>query len=151
MDELQKPETNPVIPNLILLKVLCVMTFIGSGMGFISYGLIGLIYDFFSHNLSLIPDEQNREMIATMLAAGKPFFFLNAILFMGSFTGAYQLWKMKRSGFHFYTISQILLLILPMIFMKGFSMPFTNILLSLIFIFGYYGFLKFMKPEQEVQ
>jgi hypothetical protein len=146
MDE-QKQEPIPTEagPSLVLLKILCVITFIGSGLGLISYGIIGLIHSYFSSNLALIPDEQNRELIAMMLSAGRMFFFLNAILYTVSFAGALMLWRMKKLGFHLYTVSQILLLILPLAFIKGFPMPGTNIFLTLLFIWGYSGFLKFMK------
>jgi len=145
MDEQQEPLPTETIPNLVLLKILCIITCIGSGLGLISYGIIGMIHDFFSRNLSLIPDEQNRELIAMLLSAGRTFFFLNAFLYAASFAGAILLWRLKKTGFHLYTASQLLLLILPMAFIKGFPMPGTNIFLTILFIWGYSGFLKFMK------
>jgi hypothetical protein len=146
MDE-QQPNPIPTDtgPSLVLLKILCVITFIGSGLGFLSYGIIGLIHSFFSSNLSLIPDEQNRELIGMLLSAGRMFFFLNAILYAVSFAGALLLWRMKKLGFHLYTASQLLLLILPMAYIKGFPMPGTNIFLTILFIWGYSGYLKLMK------
>jgi len=146
MDE-QQPSLipNKVSPNFVLLKILCVITFIGSGLGFLSYGIIGLIHSFFSSNLSLIPDEQNRELIEMMLSAGRMFFFLNALLYAVSFAGAILLWRLKKLGFHLYAASQLLLLILPMAYIKGFPMPGTNIFLTILFIWGYSGFLKVMK------
>lgn len=144
MDE-QQPIPNEAGPSLVLLKILCVITFIGSGLGLLSYGIIGLIHGFFSSNLSLIPDEQNRELISMMLSAGRIFFFLNALLYAVSFAGALLLWKMNKLGFHLYTASQLLLLILPMLYIKGFPMPGTNIFLTVLFIWGYSGFLKLMK------
>jgi hypothetical protein len=145
MDEQQQPTPNEAVPNLVLLKILCVFTFVGSGLGLFSYGVIGLIHDFFSTNLALIPDEQNRELIALMLSAGRTFFFLNAFLYAVSFAGAIWLWQMKKNGFHLYTASQLLLLILPMAYIKGFPMPGTNIFLTILFVWGYSGFMKFMK------
>ena len=146
MDEQEQPlPPIPVGPNIILLKILCIFTFAGSGLGLLSYGTIGLIHSFFSSNLALIPDQQNRELIEMMLSAGRLFFFLNAILYAVSFAGAVLLWRMKKMGFHLYTASQLLLLILPLAYIKGFPMPGTNIFLSVVFIWGYSGFLKYMK------
>jgi hypothetical protein len=145
MDEQQELQPKEIVPNLVLLKILCVFTFIGSGLGFISYGIIGLIHSFFSANLSLIPDEQNRELIKMLLSAGRLFFFLNAILYAVSFVGALFLLRLKKTGFHLYTASQLLLLILPMAFIKGFPMNGATIFLTLLFIVGYFGFLKHMK------
>jgi hypothetical protein len=146
MDEQEQPlAPNPLGPNIILLKILCVFTFVGSGLGLLSYGTIGLIHSFFSSNLALIPDEQNRELIEMMLSAGRLFFLLYCILYAVSFAGAVLLWKMKKIGFHLYTASQLLLLILPLAYIKGFPMPGTNIFLSVVFIWGYSRFLKYMK------
>ena len=144
MDE-QQPIPKEAQPNLLFLKILCVITFVGSGLGFLSYGIIGLIHDFFAKNLSLIPDEQNRELIGMLLSAGRTFFFLNTLLYATSFAGALLLWRMNKTGFHLYTASQLLLLILPLLYIKGFPMPGTSIFLTIIFIWGYSGFLKFMK------
>jgi len=141
----QQPVPNEAGPSLVLLKILCVITFVGSGLGLLSYGIIGIIHSYFSDNLTLIPDEQNRELISMMLSAGRTFFFLNAVLYAVSFAGALLLWRMKKIGFHLYTASQLLLLILPLAYIKGFPMPGTNIFLTVLFIWGYSGFLKFMK------
>jgi hypothetical protein len=144
MEEQQQPSQKEASPNTVLLKILCVFTFVGSGLGLVSYGLIGLIHNFFSNNLNLIPDEQNRELIQLMLSAGRLFFFLNALLYLVSFVGALLLWRMKKIGFHFYTASQLIILILPLLYIKGFPMPGVSIFLTLLFIWGYAGFLKYM-------
>jgi hypothetical protein len=140
--EIRPPE---IMPNLLLLKILCIFTFIGSGLGSLSYGLIGLLHGFFSENLSLVPDEKNREMIALMLTGGRFFFYLSSLFYGISFAGALLMWKMRKAGFHMYTASQLLILILPMAFIKGFPMPGFTIFLTLAFVWGYYGFLKLMK------
>jgi hypothetical protein len=145
MEEQQDVPQNEPVPNLVLLKILCVFTFVGSGLGLLSYGIIGLIHTYFSNNLNLIPDEQNRQLIELMLSAGRLFFFLNAILYSVSFAGAILLWRMKKVGFHLYTASQLLLLILPLAYIKGFPMPGVSIFLTLLFIWGYAGFIKYMK------
>ena len=145
MDEQLRPNPGETTPNLTLMRILCVFTFVGSGLGLISYGIIGLVHNYFSANLNLIPDEQNRELIELMLSAGRTFFFLNAALYAISFAGAVFIWQMRKVGFHLYTASQLLLLILPLLYIKGFPMPGITIFLTILFIWGYSGFLKFMR------
>ncbi|MEI6062062.1 MAG: hypothetical protein WCR72_15275 [Bacteroidota bacterium] len=145
MEDQQQPTPTEAVPNSVLLKILCTFTFVGSGLGFISYGIIGLLLNLFAANLSQIPDEQSRELFKMLLPAGRPFFFLNALLYAVSFAGAVFLWRMKKAGFHMYAASQLLLLILPLAYIKGFPTPGLSIFLTLIFIWGYSGFLKFMK------
>jgi hypothetical protein len=145
MDEQQQNPSNDSSPNLILLKILCVFSFIGSGLGFLSFGVILLAYGYFTSNLSLIPLEQNRELIELLLSGGRPFFALSALFYGISFSGVFLLWKMKRIGFHLYAVSQILLLIVPLVYVKGYPMSPGTIFLSVLFIIGYGIYLKYMK------
>jgi hypothetical protein len=145
MEEQPQLPQNKSGPSLVLLKILCVFTFVGSGLGFFSFGIIALGHGYFLKNLALIPLEQNRDLIELLLSAGRIFFLLNAILYAVSFVGALLLWKMRKVGFHLYTISQILLLIIPLAYIQGFPMAAGTIFLTVLFIWGYSGFLKFMK------
>jgi uncharacterized membrane protein YqjE len=130
--------------NITLLKVLCVFSFIGSGLGFLSYGIIGLVHGYFSTNTMLIADEQNRQLIEMLLSAGRLFFFANAALYGLSLAGAILIWQFRKLGFHLYTTSQLVLLLLPMIFIKGFPVTGVSIFLTLLFVWAYSGFLKIM-------
>ena len=144
MDDQQKQLPPENMPKLTLLKVLCVFTFIGSGFLVFSYSVIGFAYDYFSQHLDLIPDQQNRELIEMLLSGGRLFFILCAILYACSFIGALLMWRMHKVGFHFYTASQLFLLILPMVFIKGYPMSGPTIVITFVFIWGYGMFLKVM-------
>jgi hypothetical protein len=131
-------------PKIRILKILCIFTFVGSGLGTLSYGFIGTFYNIF---ITLTPSslgEEQQEIIRMLLSGGRYFFFTNALLYSLSFTGAFMMYKFKRSGFHYYTISQILILITPLAFINGFQMPGINVLLTALFILAYAGFVKLM-------
>lgn len=144
MEENPLKNDNYMVPNLALLKTLCILTFVGSGLGCISYGIIGLMHDFFAQNTRLIPDEQNRELITVMLSAGRPFFAITSLLYAISFAGALWMWRLRKPGFHMYAASQLLLLIIPMAMIKEFPMPGLTILITIAFIWMYSRFLKVM-------
>jgi hypothetical protein len=134
-----------VPPQLGFLKVLCILTFIGSGAALFAYFVIGAFYDIFlSADMKLLGDDE-KEMIRMMLSAGKLFFLLSALLYGVSLYGSILMWKLRKLGFHLYAVAQIVLLILPLLFIKGFRMPFVTILVTVTFIFGYATFLKSMK------
>ncbi|HOW30743.1 MAG TPA: hypothetical protein PLP88_04195 [Bacteroidales bacterium] len=146
MEEQHNPQPEPSItPQTGLLKFLCVLTFIGSGLALFAYFIIGAFYNIFlSADMGALGEDE-KELIKMMLSAGRTFFLLSAFLYCISLYGAIMMWKLRKTGFHLYTTAQIILLILPLVFIHGFRMPFATILVTVVFIFGYATFLKSMK------
>jgi hypothetical protein len=139
------PSNNPNLePRIRILKFLCILTFAGSGLGTLSYGFIGTFFNIFKSLTPSTLGQEQQEIIHLLLSGGRFFFIANALLYSVSFTGAYMMYKFKKAGFHYYTVSQILILISPLAFIKGFQMPAVNVLLTALFIFAYAGFVKMM-------
>ena len=66
------------------------------------------------------------------------------MIYAGAFTGAFMMWKLKKTGFHVYTVSQIFLVLSPMYF---FHLPvpyLLDVILSGMFIILYSYNLKYM-------
>jgi hypothetical protein len=85
------------------------------------------------------------EINLSFLLEIKPVFFLiQAALYFLSLFGALQMFKLRKVGFHLYAVSQILLLIIPKVFIPVLPFPFFELLVSTVFIFLYYKNLKFM-------
>jgi len=138
------PGPPPVIrPNL--LTILCILTFINGGLTFISSIFVGAFFDQF---VVIATDFAEKFKIPglEMITQGRPlFFFVNALLYAVSITGAVMMWGLRKNGFHVYTISQILLILAPMYF---FSLPapsIFDIILSGTFVALYATHLKIMK------
>jgi hypothetical protein len=146
MDNQQNTEPLQETPRQFgFLKFLCILTFVGSGLAIFSYFVIGVFYEIFlSANMKQL-GENEQELIKIMLSAGKVFFLLSAFIYAISLYGAVLMWKLRKIGFHLYAVAQIILLILPLLFIHGFKMPFITILVTVTFIFAYSTFLKFMK------
>jgi hypothetical protein len=144
-DPISPQEDQNYAPRLRFLKMLCILTFAGSGLGLFSYGMIGAFYNLFLKTIPSALGEDQQQVIELLLSGGRNFFLLNALLYAVSLRGAYLMFNLKRKGFHFYTISQLFILISPMLFIKGFQMPWMTVLLSVLFIFAYSGFLKIMR------
>ncbi len=130
-----------------MLTVLCILTFIGSGLNFISSFAISVFFDTFTAILSsnAIPDiysEIMSQAVVLMEKGGPVYYALSAVLYVGSIVGAALMLNLKKTGFHIYTISQILLLLIPIPFriMQGF--PFFAVLLTGIFVLLYYFELR---------
>jgi hypothetical protein len=127
-----------------LLNILCILTFIGSGMNFFSSLMISLFYDQFT----IFAEEFSKSFHLPgleMLLEGKSIFFaVSAIIYVGSICGAYLMWKLKKTGFHVYTIFQILLILSPMYFLHLSSPSLPDLILSGTFIILYGSNLKYM-------
>ncbi len=145
MEELTQPQLPEAQPKrTTMLTTLCILTFIGSGMQLFSSLVIAGFYDLFvqiaqefAEKFKMPGMEQLREV--------KPLFFvISALLYAGSVAGAVFMMRMKKTGFHIYTISQILLILSPMYFMHLSSPGAFDILFSGLFIFLYSMNLKFM-------
>ncbi len=139
----QKPEE--AAPRLTFFRILLITSFIGSGLGFISFLFCGIFFDSLGPAMETSTLALQRDLMLVLMAAGRWYFLSNGILFGFSLYGAIQLWKLRKVGFHFYTMSQIAILIVPLLFIKGYNDALPQAMLSAAFIFAYATHLRFMK------
>jgi hypothetical protein len=139
------PAREQPVTRTMLLTVLCILTFIGSGLNVISGLAIGTFFDQFVKVAADLAETYKLPGME-MITEGTPgFFFISALLYSGSVAGALMMWRLLRTGFHIYTISQILLIIAPMYFysISGPSLP--DLILTGLFVILYSMNLKLMK------
>lgn len=125
-----------------LLTVLCILTFIGSGLAAFSNMFIYLSFD----EVRYIFDDYGFDFpeLEMIFSGGKTFFMGGFILYILSLAGALQMWKLKKIGFHLYTAAQIFILLLPVVSLKSYPFSFFGLFITAAFIYGYYSQLKFM-------
>ena len=86
----------------------------------------------------------------TLLTSINPIYYLfTLVLFVGSLIGVLRMFKWDKRGFHIYSISQILLLIVASVYVYPLQhpSPFTyDLLITIMFILMYY--LYFKRKEQ---
>lgn len=144
-------EQKPAKPTLLL--VLCVLTFIGSGINIFSNFITAAFFDMVCSMMDASPMFKSIEgmddVLDTIVAAGPFYYAIVAVLSAVSFIGALLMFRLKKSGFHFYAAAQILLLILPFLFGLGtFSDIKFPLLLTILFVGGYATQLKYMTPHK---
>lgn len=127
------------------LTVICILTFIFSGLSSISFLFCSLYYANLPELIKNSPFSKDVPGIDALTHAGIWFYILNSILYGISLAGAIVMFRLRKVGFHLYTVSQILLLILPMVYMPGFKSDFSNITLTTVFILIYASNLRIMK------
>jgi hypothetical protein len=130
-----------------LLSILCVLSFIGSGLAAVSSFITYLFHDVVVN--AIATGEFDEELLALDFFASisKEYFILHGLLMVVSFTGVWHMWNMRRSGFHLYALSQILVLIVSTIYLynpAGIS-PMFDMLLTTLFILLYLRFRPIME------
>lgn len=124
MNEIKTNRTN-------LLSALCILTFIESTTSFIGYFLAALFFEQASELIIKYSNWHSAEAISPLY-----FTFLMALSAI-SLTGAIRMWKLHRDGFFIYTISQLLFLFLPVIWIDRNAFSVTGAIFTVVFVAGY--------------
>ena len=141
------------------LTVICILTFIFSGLSFVSYLFYTLNYNYLSEYnnqyLELIKNspylkglfdvEVMTKTLDLLTGTSVWFYILTTLLYSASLGGAILMFRLKKVGFHAYTVAQIMLLIIPLIYMPGFKTDFSNVIITVVFILIYATHLRIMK------
>lgn len=131
-----------------VFKVFLILSMLYGGLSvfsnFVVYGSIDFIRQTFEgkDKISFMGMDLD---LSLFMNIDKNFFLFQSILYLFSFGGALYMWKGHKFGFHFYTVSQILLLIISTIFLTGMPFPIFDILLTAIFIYVYAKNLRTLK------
>jgi hypothetical protein len=125
-----------------LLTVLCILTFVGSGMNFFSSIIIATFYGAFTEVARTLAEKFSLPGIDLILESPPAFFFTSGVLYLASLAGALLMWNLRKTGFHIYTISQILLILAPMYFLKLQGPSLFDIIFSGMFVVLYAVNLK---------
>lgn len=131
-----------------LLTFLCVLSFVGSGLGAVSN-----LFVYFNHSVILeMLDEETFKTIGynfdLFAKIDRNYFILTGLLQIISFNGVRFMWKMRRAGFHLYAIAQLMMLIVSTIYIykPANSFPMLDLLLTTVFILL---FLRFRDQMQQ--
>ncbi len=143
--QLEGDDNGNVLKRTGFLTTLCILSFAGGGMEFLS----NIILYLFHEPIKAILNQQGGEalfgvqMDFDLLLSVSPLFFLSQAIFsLMSVTGVALMWRLNKTGFHIYTIAQIVLLIIPKLFFSGIPFPWFELSVSFIFVYFYGKSLK---------
>ena len=128
-----------------MLRILLVLSIIYGAMMFFS-GLtmavaLPSLDTLYRANPSLLPDTlftmwERMAAVPRLLYAGM------AALSLMSVVGCVLMWNIRRSGFHFYAIAQLLMLVLPLLFLGTGYLGLGDVMFTALFLLVYYLQLK---------
>jgi hypothetical protein len=140
----EDPKPMPVIRPKGLLFI-CILTFIFSGLSFFSFFFCSLFYSHLPEIIKASPFTKEVPGIEGLADASIWFYILNTLFYGVSLAGAILMLLIRKVGFHLYAVSQLLLLIIPMIFIQGYKGDFSGFALTGIFILIYYSYMRQIK------
>ena len=135
-------EDNKYTANLKTLHVLLVISFIVSGLYFLSELVSGL-------TLPWMPDQWNI-LLERSLSIPQWYYLLCALLDAISVIGLVLMWRLRRNGFHCYALSKLLLMLMPLLFLDRSYVGAGNIMLGVLFIVYYYYLMRILTSSTDV-
>ncbi|WP_372950628.1 hypothetical protein [Mariniphaga sp.] len=114
-----------------LLSALCLLSFIGSSIGFIGYFLAALFFEKTSELIIKYSSWHSTDAISPV------YFTLLMALFAISLTGAIRMWKLHCDGFFLYVFAQLAILFVPVLWIDWQAFSTTNAIFTLVFVGGY--------------
>ena len=99
-------------------------------------------------------------LLQARLSINPIYYLFTALLYVGSLIGVVKMFKLQRTGFHIYSISQMLILIVTVIYIyskQGSAGFFNEFLMTVMFILLYHLYLKRIendptaKREQDIR
>ncbi|MCW3102530.1 MAG: hypothetical protein JWO09_970 [Bacteroidetes bacterium] len=128
------------------LTVLCILTFISCGLGIMRSLIITPLADFMIDIVKQSPkyDADMYTELFTLLKAGWGYYLVNLLLVLLELTGAVMMWNLKKNGFHFYTIANILLLYIPVTWL-GLEFNYFEGFLTAAFVTMYAMQMRYMR------
>lgn len=145
MENIEILNENEAPKRPMFLTVLCILTFISSGIGSITALLTPLFSDTIIEFLQNSPNYDEVAMAETVAAlqAGYGFYLIVSVLAVCSLVGAILMWKLKKIGFHIYAISNLVALFIPMLMLSS-PISWPAIMITAVFITMYAVHLKLM-------
>jgi hypothetical protein len=122
-----------------LLTALCILTFIGSSTSFIGFFLASVFFEKTSELIIKYSSMHSVEAISPL------YFTLFMVLSAVSLVGAIRMWKLHRDGFFLFTISQLVILFLPVIWLGWNTFSVTGAIFTAVFVAGYAMNWKYLK------
>ena len=121
------------------LTALCILTFIGSSIGFIGFFLASLFFETTSELIIKYSSWHSVDAISPI------YFTILMALYAFSLIGAIRVWKFHRDGIILYTIAQLIILFLPAIWINWNAFSVANTISTIIFLVGYGVYWKRLK------
>ena len=77
-----------------------------------------------------------------MIETPRSFYLWSALLYAVSLTGVILMWNLRKLGFHLYTLAQLFVLVITVLFLGKERLLLGDVMFTLLFIISYYVSLR---------
>lgn len=127
------------------LKILLVLSILSAASNFLSHLMMALflpaLNTFYNSHPGLLPAEFYA-LWEQMSTVPRPYYAGMALLSALSLMGCIMMWKLHRPGYHCYAIAQLLMLVLPLLFLGKGYLGVGDVMFTALFLLIYYLMLK---------
>lgn len=128
------------------LCILLVLSIIYGAMMFFScFGLavaMPALNNFYSAHPDILEEFHATTAWESLAAVPRPFFVAMSLFALLSVVGCVLMWNLRKSGYHCYAIAQLMMLVLPLLFLGRDKLGIGDIMFTALFLFVYYLQLK---------
>ena len=129
----------------LTLRILLVLSLVYSALSALAYLGMSLLMPsmqrIYEANPTLLPGEMV-VMWERIAAVPRILYAVQGLLAALSFTGCILMWHLRRSGYHTYAIAQLLLLLLPLLFLGKGYLGLGDIMFTALFLLVYFLLLR---------
>lgn len=127
------------------LHIFLVLSMIGSGFALISNIVWGVglptMKEMLESGEMVLPSEMT-VMMEELIQTPKSFYLCSALLYAASLIGVVLMWNVRKSGFHLYTLAQLLVLLTGVLFLGKDHLVLGDVMLTILFVTYYFMSLK---------
>lgn len=123
------------------LRIVLVLSFIGSGLSFFSYLMMSLglpsMQALYNSGSMTFPSEMT-VYVEQLMETPRAFFVCSSLLYAMSIGGLALMWNIRKNGFHMYTLAQLLLLLVTVLFLGRERLALGDVMFTLLFVVYYF-------------
>lgn len=129
------------------LHVLLVISFVVSGYHLLAYLVMGVTPTSMKEQMMTMSGNFPEEfaiMMDKFLAIPQWYFLVSALLNAASVAGLAMMWRLRGNGFHCYTLSKLMLMLMPVLFLDRSYIAAGDIMMAILFIVYYFVLMRML-------
>lgn len=148
-----QPTGTPAVRPPMFFYIMLVLSMVNAGMTFISSIILGFAAPSIvemNNNGTLPISEVFSVAVDSLSRIPQYYFFITALFWALSFYGALEMWKLRKTGFHCYTLAQLIILLLTVVILGKANLSLGDVMFTILFIV-YYASVVFLWNKRQDQ
>ena len=148
-----QPTNAPNVRPPVFFYIMLVLSMVNAGMTFFSSIILGFAAPTIveMNNDGTLPiSEKFSVAVDSLSRIPQYYFFITALFWALSFYGALAMWKLRKTGFHCYTLAQLIILLLTVVILGKANLSLGDVMFTILFI-AYYATVVFLWNKRQEQ